>query len=260
MGQKLRFYGVQSYVRIELPMKSKKTNFVIFLSLLISFCAQAERVGQGTNSKGSKPQTSSAAEESAKLPYCFEGEGDLNEIFETQKMNSKNKFKYDGYKRVFRGEGPDSKGKSLVSEREVFARLVYAEALAAECKGGDSEAVKIIAEVISNRIEKRKGRVGDVIFERDQFASSLNRYSESKYKEFLCPKNLKMWEMADKKVLELLANPKSNSLPADTFNYYFFLHSTRFNAPKWTEAYQSAAVLNSESKKCLEAYKNPGWK
>ncbi|MCB0363333.1 MAG: hypothetical protein KDD35_11450, partial [Bdellovibrionales bacterium] len=103
-------------------------------------------------------------------------------------------------------------------------------------------------------VERSDNDIKKVVFARDQFASSLNIYSESAYREFLCPKNLEVWNQVQRKVSEILGNKKRNDSPKGANNYYFFQHSSRFSPPKWTETLTSYAEVKSEGQLCMKAY------
>lgn len=139
----------------------------------------AETAGSGKVVSGSATSTASA------MPQCFEDEKDLAEIKRVQKANSKSAHKYDGYGRLFE--------KAAISDDEILQRLIYAEVVAGGCGEDSQKAVTPIAEVIVNRVKKRQGDIRSVVFARNQFASSLNIYSESAYKHFLCPRDKQLW-------------------------------------------------------------------
>src|SRR5262245_55554670 len=141
--------------------------FKTFFLLLIVVNSTAE-LGQS----GARAQVSTN-----NLPGCVDSPSDLETIVQAMKSNSKTSHKYDGYKKVFGG----------ASDSELLARLAYAETLAANCPSENAKVAPIVTAVIKNRVTIRKNDVASVVFERDQFASSLNNYSESRSKEFLCP-------------------------------------------------------------------------
>jgi hypothetical protein len=179
-------------------------------------------------------------------PICWDQVDEINKIKETQIANKKTKFKYKGYEELFQKAG--------LSDEEIFARLIFAETKASHCK--DPQTTKTIAEVISNRIQKRNANVRSVVFENDQFASSLNFYTGSAKDDFLCPKDAKTWAEAMQLATKLMQDPTSNTLSKDAVHYYFFQHLASFKPPIWTKAYKSSRELGS----CMTAYENPKWK
>lgn len=202
---------------------------------------------------GTAAADSNVLQENA-LPKCFNEDSDLNKIRDYQRNNAKSRFKYLGYIQVF--------DKSVLGDEEILARLVYAETLAAHCDQQQEDmAVQTIAEVILRRIEKRSGQIREVIFERDQFASSLNLYQESSYMNFLCPKFPALWKKTKKMIRLFTSGNKRNSLPKAAYNYYLFKHSTRFKPPKWTGTFEEVRTVQSTAGSvCLAAYSNPQWK
>ncbi|MBK7842477.1 MAG: hypothetical protein IPJ71_02105 [Bdellovibrionales bacterium] len=187
------------------------------------------------------------------LPKCFDENSDLEKIKTYQKNNSRNEYKYQGYTQLF--------DQSALDDEEILARLIYAETLAANCPEQEDLALRTIAEVILRRIEKRRGQIRQVVFERDQFASSLNIYQESSYTNFLCPKSPELWKKAKKSLSLLRSGTEKNSLPNTAYNYYLFKHSTRFKPPEWTRTFQEAKKVNLDANSiCIAAYSNPKWK
>ncbi|MBK8204547.1 MAG: hypothetical protein IPK68_20330 [Bdellovibrionales bacterium] len=204
---------------------------------------------------GKNAGNSSAQSPNRSLPKCFDRDADLDKIKNYQKNNSRNEYKYKGYIELF--------DQSAVDDEELLARLIYTETLAAHCPEQQEEpALRTIAEVILSRIEKRSGDIRKVIFERDQFASSLNIYQESGYKDFLCPKSLSLWQKTKEKLRLLRSGTEKNSLSNTAYNYYLFKHSTRFKPPEWTRTLQAEKKLSNADANsiCMAAYSNPQWK
>ncbi|MCB0364393.1 MAG: cell wall hydrolase [Bdellovibrionaceae bacterium] len=206
----------------------------------------AETAGSGKVVSGSATSTASA------MPQCFEDEKDLAEIKRVQKANSKSAHKYDGYGRLFE--------KAAISDDEILQRLIYAEVVAGGCGEDSQKAVTPIAEVIVNRVKKRQGDIRSVVFARNQFASSLNIYSESAYKHFLCPRDKQLWDEVSRQANDIRSGKQEPEMPADAVHYYLFQHSTRFQPPGWTKTYSPAGQVGSESGLCVVAYRNPEWK
>jgi hypothetical protein len=191
------------------------------------------------------------------LPKCVEDATTIKNIEETMKTNRKSKNKYNGYREALQSS----------SDLELASRLAYAEVLAAKCNGFKSQIVRPIVEVISNRIAIRNNDTRNVIFERDQFASSLNKYNSSHYKDFLCPRDLKLWQDVQNQMEIAVQKTKGVSqrlLPRDAVHYYFFQHDTKFTPPEWaegTKAYKQAEFKDSTTvKDCVKFYRNEKWK
>ncbi|HBL18909.1 MAG TPA: hypothetical protein DD417_19645 [Elusimicrobia bacterium] len=96
-----------------------------------------------------------------------------------------------------------------LTDAELAARLVYAEALATGCSGEAflPKIVRGIAWVVASRVRasekspaaaRRFGKgVRGVVFQPGQFDSTLStRYSLSRWKDFLCPRDAKVWALA----------------------------------------------------------------
>lgn len=204
-----------------------------FISFILASFAIAGEMGQ--SNKGTPTA-------SGTLPKCVDAPAEIEAIHAIMKANSKTAHKYDGYKKAF--------GSS--SENEVLARLIYAETLAANCPSDTAKIAPVVAGVIKNRVTQ-KTNAFDVVFERDQFASSLNNYSESRYKDFLCPKDSALW-----KTVQAEVQRKDSILPANALNYYFFKHSTKFQPPAWAAGPKSqtpvALPISAGDKPCVRAY------
>lgn len=212
--------------------------FVVLSLLFISISLFAETLGTGSKSSGHVG--------SGKLPHCISDASKIEAIKAKIKANSKNEFKYDAYK------------KALVSDsdEELMARLVYAETKAANCQELNDKVAPIIATVIANRVKIKKGDVKAVVFQRDQFASSLNIYSESAYKEFLCPTEEKLWKSA---LIESSYVLSDKAKPTDTVNYFLYKHSPRWIKEPWLLA-EDQALTGGNVSNCIKAFKNPNYK
>lgn len=224
---------------------------VLMHSLLLLFLIpplHAEVTAPGKNARPVAGQTTGDS-----LPKCFNEDSDLEKIKTYQKNNSRNQYKYQGYTQLF--------DQSALVDEEILTRLVYAETLAANCPEKEDSTLQLIAEVVLRRIEKRRGQIREVAFERDQFASSLNIYPESGYMNFLCPKSLALWQKAKKLLGLIRSGTQKNSLPNTAYNYYLFKHSTRFPPPSWTRSFQELKKVNLDADSvCVAAYSNPQWK
>lgn len=157
------------------------------------------------------------------LPHCVNETADLAKIDQTRKQNAKNDFKYSAIAETLQSD----------SDVELIARLIYSETLAANCDEFRIDVVPTIATVIQNRVAKRKGNVKGVIFQRDQFASSLNGYDESKWREFMCPTDQKLW--AEALAAAKSTDQKIGPMKATAYNYYLYQHSPRFQTPAWAK-------------------------
>ena len=188
-----------------------------------------------------------SGEEAVKMflePLCLNKTAQISDIRAVQKANRKTARKYDGYRRIFQ----------QTSDSELFARLVYAEVLAANCKPSGDELLKFITFTIHNRIQLQSGSVKAVIFKRDQFASSLNMYKQSRYKEFLCPSNKKLFQKILKFVDSLMTGSIKNNFNRRVVNYYLHQHfgSYKENPTAWGQ-WDKYKVIPQ----CASFYKKP---
>ncbi len=194
---------------------------------------------------GSNGQAAAKQSVGAKLPNCINDPAKIDGIKATIKANSKTSNKYVGYKKVLNSD----------SDIELAARLVYAETKATNCEKMNSQIVPVIAEVIANRVKIRKGDVQSVIFQRDQFASSLNIYDESNYKDFLCPSDSALWNKAYSQTYSALSNKTKGT---DTVNYFLYKHSPRWTKEPWK--LEEDTSLTKGVRECIRAFRNPAFK
>lgn len=187
-----------------------------------------------------------SSDNSDRMPHCVSEVREIEIIKNKIKLNSKNDNKYDGYKEAFAND----------SDEELMARLIYAETKATKCEKLNASLVPVITKVISNRVKIKKGDVKAVVFQRDQFASSLNIYSESNYKDFLCPNDSKLWAMALNEASEALAG---KSKPTSTVNYFLYKHSPRWTKEPWSLD-EDTSLTQGSVRDCIKAFKNPGYK
>lgn len=183
---------------------------------------------------------------SDRIPHCVSEVHEIEIIKNKIKLNSKNDNKYDGYKEAFASD----------SDKELMARLICAETKAAKCEKLNVSLVPVITKVISNRVKIKKGDVKAVVFQRDQFASSLNIYSESNYKDFLCPNDSKLWVIALNEASEALAD---KAKPTSTVNYFLYKHSLRWTKEPWSLD-EDTSLTQGSVRDCIKAFKNPGYK
>lgn len=227
---------------------------LIFLSLLASFHffplgVWAEVVADA----------SQAGPSLSPLPLCVDSPKTIAQIKATMTANSKTRHKYDGYRDALRSD----------SDVQILARLAYAETMAANCSGVNSQVASRIVETIGNRVKIKGGinHTRDVVFERQQFASTLNNYdfspkypnAKSRYLEFLCPTDAKLWsEIYNKAQAVLTDGPKE--LSSDTVHYYLFMHH-----PEWSKLpddwkfREDATHTTPQIQQCVRFYHNPNW-
>lgn len=232
-------------------MTWKKRCFLGTALFLSAFAIEAAGAGESRPESRSLPRASSA---SPPLPLCRGEQSTVDSIFADVKANAKSPHKYRAYKQVLAGE----------SDESLLARLIYAETKASSCSERENEIMPIVAAVIRRRIERRGGDIQSVIFERDQFASSLNNYSESHYREFLCPAHQKSWEQALALATAEELKAEGASLPKDAVHYYFYKHSSRFTPPAWAQDSNSKNEVSISKdghlKDCIRVFRNATWR
>lgn len=216
-----------------------KKFFAIATIMMITTNVFATEVG------GSKGQPAKSTP-TIKLPNCVNDPAKIENIKSTIKANSKTANKYIGYKKALASD----------SDIELAARLIYAETKATNCASQNNEIVSTIAEVIANRVKIRKGDVQSVIFQRDQFASSLNIYDESNYKDFLCPNDSALWQKAYSEAFTALSDKTKGS---DTVNYFLYKHSPRWTKEPW-KLEEDTSITNANTRKCIRAFRNAGFR
>ncbi|MBY0316170.1 MAG: hypothetical protein K2Q26_11655 [Bdellovibrionales bacterium] len=183
-----------------------------------------------------------------KLPRCIDDTVVLQKIANHIETHRKNSSKYAEYAAVFRGETP----------AELVARLAYAETIGANCSSLNSSVGPRIVEVIANRVRRRGGDARSVVFQRDQFSSSLNIYSNSRYKDFLCPKDLNLWKEMVLAARSSLENPPSRVKP-DTMNYFLYRHDPRWAQEPWALK-EDLAGQSEDARACVRFFRVPDWK
>ncbi len=218
--------------------------YSLFVCLTALFAVGSFEVSEASEAKGS---TKASQVGGAGLPQCVNDPLQLAAIDHHRKQNPKNEFKYTKIREALTGDSDD----------HLVARLAYAETLAANCPEFQNDVLPPIVSVILNRISKRKGDVKSVVFQRDQFVSSLNGYEGSMWREFLCPTDQALWHSALRAARAHLPNRASisSNISPDAFNYYLFRHSSKFSPPNWTK---TDALTFSNAKKvegCLKIFK-----
>jgi hypothetical protein len=183
------------------------------------------------------------------LPACVNSEGAIADVKRSIASNAASARKYDGYRQLLQSD------TAVV----LAARLAYAETLAANCPLHNEDVLELVAAVIANRVRIRRGDVNSVVFQRNQFASSLHIYSESRYRDFLCPRDEKLWQKAVARMQANLEGAAPNApVPKDAVNYYLYQHSARFSAPDW--GLQEARISNDDVRKCIRIFRSPAWR
>ena len=170
------------------------------------------------------------------MPKCIDTAKDLESIAAWEKANAKTNFKYEAMKRLLTSS----------TDEEIESRLIYSEVNAAHCPEFNQDLIAPIAVVIDHRIEKAHGQVRATIFARDQFASSLNIYPESGWKEFLCPSNAKLWQAVQSR--------KPGSVAVKANNYYLYRHSLKFKPPVWAQKTPMSFQGSQKITSCLRLF------
>ena len=160
------------------------------------------------------------------------------------KANANSDSRYDKYKAFLESS----------TDEELLNRLIYSETLAANCPEHTDVVMAEVASVINNRIAKRRGDIKPVVFELKQFASSLHVYKSSKFRDFLCPKDLTLW----KKAVTLAATSSLNESD-DSYNYFLFKHDPRWPKVPWSLV-EADFSKQSKANDCIKTYLNSSWK
>jgi hypothetical protein len=185
---------------------------------------------------------------SEQLPKCVDGEQkDSIRQFIKANKNSLNKYA--------------KMTEALVSDsdQELMSRLIYAETLAANCPQENQKIAEAISLVVRNRVKKRNS-VKSVVFQKDQFASSLNVYEESRINDFLCPKDQKLWQAVVNSISRdrTFKNNINSSDPTSVMHYFLYNHSPRFKKEPWTMKEYSFRE-GGPSSQCLRVFINENW-
>lgn len=208
------------------------------ISLFLSFILLAP---------GEIAQTESSGDRLPEIQVtCHDDPDDLQANKAQQKKFRKKPKKYDAYKKIL----------SQSTDQEIVARLVYAEVLAAKCPRHNKELYPAISHTLHNRIKAAKGDVKSVVFRRDQFASSMNVYGASQFREFLCPKkDPALFSRVSRYVSSVLSGEKENPFPSNAVNYYLHQHwgSYKPNETKWGKTWAKQLEVSD----CATFYLKP---
>ncbi|MBX7231003.1 MAG: hypothetical protein K1X29_02855 [Bdellovibrionales bacterium] len=237
-----------------LKLKFQQNLLITIISFLSVFSSSIFAETLGDSDLHTQTYTSS----SYMQPKCIENANEVQKIKSWVRENTKNENKYEEYK------------NALQKENRVLtmARLIYAETLAANCDGTEiDKAQKLIASTIHNRVINQNtdytSGVDKTVFTRDQFASSLNFYKESKNESFLCPKlasNIWMTSLNYAKQSKEKFNTKSPLFQESDgkdnhyyLNKHFKSRSSQPPKPNWTKKPQSAISKRNENS-CVTSY------
>lgn len=182
------------------------------------------------------------------LPRCIDDKNTLDQIKATVNASRHSSQKYSSYRTALHSD----------SNAELVARLAYAETLAANCPEQNEVVSGLITEVIVNRVRLRNGNARSVVFQRDQFSSSLNIYSESRYQDFLCPKNQALWSQVLRQARRSLSQD-SGRLHRTTVNYFLYKHSPRWTKKPW-DLQEDRSATTPAIRQCVRVFKVPNWK
>lgn len=214
-------------------MYSKKRIFSLSILPALAFFLSDLTFGDSTNPN--------------ELPACIKDSSELTKI-KNSLSSANTSQRYKGYLHAL----------SSASNTELFARLAYAETLAANCTDLNKEISARIVHVIGNRVLIRKGDVRSVVFQNAQFASSLHIYKNSRYLDFLCPKDLELWSFITTQV-DTFLKKKSGGLSADTVHYFLYKHEPRWKKEPW-KLTEDTSGATEKLRQCLRTFRNPNWK
>ncbi|MGE0526513.1 MAG: hypothetical protein AB7P49_05560 [Bdellovibrionales bacterium] len=196
----------------------------------------------------SSPMVRHVSSSPVELPLCIEERDVIDSIKATIAANRETKFKYDGYR------------KALAKDTDTWllARLVYAETLAANCPSLAEDVSSRIAAAIVNRVRIRRGDIRGVVYQLDQFSSSLNIYAESRYRDFLCPKNLRLWQQVVIHTRAALASGSNDRSPY-TVHYFLYKHSPQWTKEPWQYP-EDQKNTTPQLRECVKFFRNPTWR
>lgn len=183
-----------------------------------------------------------------------------------------------------------------VSASELAARLAYTEIKEAGCEEHIGTIRPYVVETILNRMETRKAALfpgetrsvhelnnqdkkklaESVIFQYQQFASSLHRYKKTKsgvmnegYKLFLCPPQDELFNQINDEIGEFFSSgQRTRNHPSDTYNYYLYAHAPEVfvNPPDWANENSSKYLpevtsgTSSSLRRCFRAFRESRYK
>ena len=187
------------------------------------------------------------------LPHCVDTELEVAGVKDSVNANRKNEFKYDKYRQITAGD----------SELQLLTRLAYAETMAANCPEKRDKIYPGIVAVIVHRLQNNscgkkssqiKCTVRDVVFQLNQFASSLNIYDESQYKEFLCPRDSRLWTQIYAESQAMLNGSQSASgLSQKATMYFLYKHSPKYEKEPWV-AKEEMTSATQPSQSCIRFF------
>lgn len=216
----------------------------ILLNLILISVLAAARSGEIVDVEIAQVQVPNAR--AASLPRCVDGKDEVAHIRDG--MNSK-PLNYNPYREAFRKE----------SDAELLARLAYAETKGSNCPNLEKQVAKAIVSSISNRARIRSGNVKSVVYEPMQFNSSMAIYSESKYQDFLCPKDSELWAAVLADSHSALEGKPPVALNPKAVNYFLYQHSPRWKKEPWVLP-EDTAQTTPELQKCVRFFINSSWK
>lgn len=215
----------------------------IFVFLTVGRVVSAGEVAHGNI------QPESQKTKAVELPLCVDT-SQAEQVRSSIKANKNSNNKYLKVKEVLASD----------SEEETMARLVYAETLAANCPEEKENVAQAISMVVLNRINVRRD-VKSVIFQKDQFASSLNVYQESRLDDFLCPKDLALWQrcLNNVKAQNEQKNKSNDPEQKQVMHYFLYNHSPRFKKEPWSFK-EFDGLKEPPSKSCIRLFYNKQWR
>ena len=278
---------------------------MLYLILFLTFTSQAE-LG---NSNGEAPESSIRPQMRRVAPtdsrICISGdeetrrharyqptEASLAEYTQLNRTDRRNTPhpRYEAYLRSLRAS----------SGSDIVARLAYAELKEAKCDQHIELIRPVILESIYNRLETRKTElfpgetrpvhelnyqlqkrlVESVVFQHQQYASSLHRYrisprSESPvrvsdgYQNFLCPPQDELFGQIKGETDEYFrSGQRTREYPSDMHNYYLYEHAPEVftTLPEWadysrgTSLPEATTSLNADLRRCYRAFREPAYR
>lgn len=197
---------------------------------------------------GSPVSLISASSNPEHLPKCVSDPRQVQAIHDYVYANRSNEFKYQKYKDAFQSD----------SDTQLVARLAYAETLAATCPEKEKQMAPMIVSAIMNRVRKKQGNVAAVVYKHNQFASSLNTYDQSRYKDFLCPKDSKLWNLVYAQAQQQIAAlpQQVGSFSADTTMYFLYKNRPGDTKAPWSFP-EDTTHTNPQLQSCIRFFVNP---